>query len=152
MKDELSFEKIALKYGLLATVGLIVYFLIMKLLGLIYIVELRVFNFLILSYCVWRALTEFIKQTEDEMVYLRTLVLGVFTSLIATLPFAIFIFIYMNYDSAFMAHIIEYEMFGRYLNPYIISFLIFFEGMISGYFIAYVLMQYMKKSYLKRTY
>ena len=146
MKYDTSFDRIAVKYGLMILVGLIAYFLIMKLLGLIYIVELRVLNMFILTYGIWLALTEYLKQTGDESVYLRTLALGVFTSLTAVMPFALFILFYMQFDATFMQHIVENEMFGRYLNPFIVSFLIFFEGMISGFFIAFTLMQYLKKS------
>jgi len=149
MKRNISIENIAIRFGLLTAFGLITYFLIMNLVGLVYIVELRVFNFVILAYGVWLALKKYVNHTGDEIVYLRSLILGVLTSLIAVAPFAIFIFIYMSTDVAFMQHIVENEIFGQYLNPYIVSFLIFFEGMISGFFIAFTLMQYMKKSYIK---
>lgn len=149
MKNDTTFDRLAIRYGLLTTLGLIAYFLIMKLIGLVHIVELRVFNVMILSYGVWMALKVYIKQTGDEVVYLRTLALGVFTSLAAVLPFAIFIFLYMSWDTEFMQMVIENEWFGRYMNPYIVSFLIFFEGTISGFFIAFTLMQYMKKSFTR---
>jgi hypothetical protein len=146
MKQDTSFDRIAIRYGIMTLVGLVGYFLIMNLLGLIYIVELRIFNLFILTYGIWLALKEYLKQTGDETVYLRTLALGVFTSLTAVIPFALFILFYMQYDTTFMQHIVENEMFGQYLNPFIVSFLIFFEGMISGFFIAFTLMQYLKKS------
>ncbi len=148
MDKNTGFEKIALKYGLLSTAGLIAYFLLMNLVGLAYVVELRYLNFLILSYGIWLALKEYLRQTGDEIVYLRTLALGAFTSLTAALPFAIFIFVYMSNDTVFMQYVVENEMYGQYLNPYIVAFLIFFEGMLSGFFIAFTLMQYLKKSYL----
>ncbi len=146
MKNDSTFDKIAIKYGLLTFLGLIAYFLVMKLVGLMHIVELRVLNLFILSYGVWLAIKQYIKDSEDKFVYLQTLALGVFVSLVAVLPFAIFIFFYMTWDAQFMQMIIANEWFGEYLNPYIISFLIFFEGILSGFFIAYTLMQYMKKS------
>ena len=150
MEQEVSFDRIAIKYGLLAFLGLVAYFIVMKLLGLIYIVELRAFNMFILTYGVWSALRKYLKQTGNESVYLRTLMLGVFTTLVAVAPFALFVLFYMQIDSTFMQYIIENEIFGRYLNPFIVAFLIFFEGTISGFFIAFTLMQYMKKSMFKR--
>ncbi len=146
MERDTSFDRIAIKYGLMTTLGLTAYFIIMNLLGLIYIVELRIFNIFILTYGVWLALKEYLKQTGDEIVYLQTLALGVFVSLTAVIPFALFVLFYLQYDTAFMQHVVENEMFGQYLNPFIVSFLIFFEGMISGFFIAFTLMQYLKKS------
>jgi len=147
MKNDSNFDKIAIKYGLLTFLGLIAYFLIMKLVGLVHIVELRVLNLFILSYGVWFAIKQYLKISGNSFVYLQTLALGVFVSLVAVLPFAIFIFFFMSWDANFMQMIITTEWFGQYMNPYIISFLIFFEGMISGFFIAYTLMQYMKKSW-----
>ena len=123
----------------------------MKLFGAIYIVELRIFNLFILIVGVWFALKEFLKQTGDEIVYLRALVLGVFTSLIAVAPFALFILFYLQWDSTFMTYVVENEMFGQYLNPFIVSFLIFFEGTISGFFIAFTAMQYLKKGVYNHT-
>jgi len=146
MGQEISFEKIAVKYGVLTLIGLVGYFLVMKIFGLVDIIELRALNFVILTFGVWSALKEFLKQTGDEVVYLRSLALGVFVSLIAVAPFAVFILFYMQFDAAFMQHVIENEMFGQYLNPFIVGFLIFFEGMLSGFFIAFTLMQYLKKS------
>lgn len=144
--EDSKYEKIALKYGIYTFIGLVAYFLAMKLFGVIYIVELRIFNLFILIAGVWFALKEFLRQTGDEVVYLRALMLGVFTSLVAVAPFALFILFYLQWDSTFMTYVIENEMFGQYLNPFIVSFLIFFEGTISGFFIAFTAMQYLKKS------
>ena len=96
MENDTAFDKLAIRYGLLTTLVLIAYFLIMKLIGFVHVVELRVFNMVILTYGIWMALKVYIKQTGDDVVYLRTLALGVFTSLAAVIPFAIFIFIYMS--------------------------------------------------------
>lgn len=42
----------------------------------------------------------------------------------------------------------ENEPFGRYLNPFIVTFMIIFEGMISGLLASYISLQYLRPSHL----
>ncbi|MDN5201422.1 DUF4199 domain-containing protein [Fulvivirgaceae bacterium BMA10] len=147
LTDKHSMEGIAFKYGLLTFGGLLVFFLIMKFVGLVHIVELRSLNFLIMITGVWFALKTYEKEHSGEMIYFRGLGLGALTTVFAVIPFALFLFIYLQFDQGFMLMIRQHEMFGQYLNPYIVSFLIAFEGSLSGFFIAFTLMQYMKKKY-----
>ena len=147
MEKNQSIERIAIRYGLLTSIGLIAYFLIMKLLGLVHIVELRVFNVFILGYGIWLGLKQYLDESGNRMVYLQTFALGSLTAVSAVVPFAIFIFSYMSWDVQFMNTVIENEWFGSYMNPYIVAFLISFEGIISSFFITFTIMQYMKKSW-----
>ena len=129
LKDKSSIEYIAVKNGLIAFGGLVAYFFLMKGVGLVHIVELRSLNFLIMV----------------GLAYFNGLGLGIRTTVVSVVPFALFIFFYLKLDPAFMETIRANEMFGYHLNPYLLAFLIAFEGSLSGFFIAYTLMQYMKR-------
>jgi len=91
------------------------------------------------------AFRNYSRITGSGINYFDGLGLGIKTTLVSVLPFALFIFIYLMIDGAFMETIRQKEMFGSYLNPFLLSFLIAFEGSLSGFFIAFVLMQYYKR-------
>ncbi|MCG8317925.1 MAG: DUF4199 family protein [Cytophagales bacterium] len=145
LKDKSSIEYIAVKNGLIAFGGLVAYFFLMKGVGLVHIVELRSLNFLIMVGGVWLAFREYKKSHSEGLAYFNGLGLGIRTTVVSVVPFALFIFFYLKLDPAFMETIRANEMFGYHLNPYLLAFLIAFEGSLSGFFIAYTLMQYMKR-------
>ena len=145
LKDKSSIEYIAVKYGLMTFGGLVAYFLLMKVIGLVHIVELRSLNFLIMVTGVWLAFREYKKYHNEGLAYFNGLGLGIRTTVVSVIPFALFIFFYLQLDPVFMETIRANEMFGYHLNPYLLAFLIAFEGSLSGFFIAYTLMQYMKR-------
>jgi hypothetical protein len=145
MKRHLNnIELLAVRHGLAASIGLIGFFMLMKLAGFVHIVELRFLNVFILGAAITTGLQSYIKNTDDNFMYLRSLGLGVLTSVIAVVPFAAFLVFYLNYDTAFMTQVMQNEWFGRFLNPYIIAFVVFLEGTISGFLATYMIMQYNK--------
>ena len=150
MKRTKQLEFTALKYGLITAAGLIAYFLLMKLAGLVQIVELRMLNLFILIAGVGFAMREYKKRGEDEMDYLHGFGIGMLTSAVSVITFALFVFAYLNFfDPAFMETLRQEEAFGQYLNPYIAAVAIFFEGMGSGLILSFIFMQYMKGSMLR---
>lgn len=135
-------NRIPESYGLRIAAGLIGFFLIMKLVGLSHIVELRLLNLFILSGGVYAALKKFKHSHADRLNYFRGLITGVSTAAVGSLVFALFLFIYMKLDANMMQHIIENEPMGRYMNPYIASFIVAFEGVFSGILVTFILMNY----------
>lgn len=135
-------DRIPESYGLRIAAGLIGFFLIMKLVGLSHHVELRLLNLFILSAGVYMALKKFKQSHSDKLNYFRGLITGVATSAIGSLVFALFLFGYMKLDSEMMQFIIENEPMGRYMNPYIASFIVALEGVFSGLLVTFVLINY----------
>ncbi len=136
-------NQIHINYGLKVAGGLIAYFLIMKFAGLINVVELRVLNLFFLVAGIYFALRKFKETHGDHLNYFRALVTGVATGAIASLVFAFFLFVYVSFlDPAFMQHIIDTEPMGRYLNPYIASFIVALEGVFSGLLVTFILINY----------
>lgn len=145
-KNLTNIELIAVRHGLLTSLGLVGFFLLMKLAGFVHIVELRFLNVFFLGAGIVMGLRKYMNNAEGNFMYLRSLGLGVLTSVIAVVPFATFLAFYLNYDVAFMAEVMQNEWFGRFLNPYIIAFTVFLEGTISGFIATYMIMQYIKIS------
>ncbi|HEX5171744.1 MAG TPA: DUF4199 domain-containing protein [Cyclobacteriaceae bacterium] len=134
-------KRIDLYYGLLIAGGLIAFFLLMKFTGLVHIVELRVLNLFIMAGGIYMALKRF-RQTDlnQQFNYIRAFLFGVSTSIFASFLFALFVFIYVSFiDRALMQAIIEKEPMGRYLNPYVVSFIIAVEGILSGILVTFIL-------------
>lgn len=135
-------NRIPQSYGLRIALGLIVYFLIMHFVGLSHEVELRLLNLLILVTGVFFALKKFRETHEDHLNYFRALITGVATAAIGGCLFAAFLFIYMSLDDGLMASIRENEPMGRYMNPYIASFIVALEGLFSGLLVTFILINF----------
>lgn len=135
-------NRIPENYGLRIAVGLIAYFLLMKVIGLSHHVELRLVNLVILSLGVYLALKKFKNEHADHLNYFRGLIMGVATAGIGSLGFGLFLFIYMQLDSSMMASIVANEPMGRYLNPYMSAFIVVLEGFFSGLLVTFVLLNW----------
>lgn len=146
--SSITIEKVALKYGLYTFIGLVVYFLIMYFIGLAHVIELRNLNLFIMVPGIWFALNHFKENSNSHLNYFEGISVGTLTAAIASIPFSIFMFFFMIYNVDFMIRIKETVPFAQYVNPYIISFIVTFEGFISGVMTSFVLMQYLKKKYI----
>jgi hypothetical protein len=140
---------VSLKYGLITFAALIAYFFIMKLLRLIYFQELRVFNGVIIFIGVIFAISK-LKEIKGERInYFYGMGGGMLTTLIAIVPFSIFVLIYLLSDHTFLVALRERSAFGNLINPFIGAFVNFMEGMASGLIASFMVMQYYKPSILK---
>lgn len=147
-----TIESIALRFGLITAAALTSYFLLMKLIGWVHIVELRVLNFVILAVGVTWAISHFKKIKLGELGYLKGIGVGMMTAMIGVVIFAFFLAIYLwIIDPAFMELIQQQESFGQYLDPMTVGFTIIVEGFGSGYLITFIVMQYLKRSHLSST-
>lgn len=135
-------NRIPESYGLRIAGGLILFFIIMKLIDFAHHAELRLLNLGILVFGVYHALRKFKTTHEDRLNYFRALITGVATSAVASLTFALFLFIYMKVDTNMMQAIIDNEPMGRYLNAYMAAFIVALEGVFSGLLVTFVLINY----------
>ena len=135
-------NRIPESYGIKIAAGLIVYFLIMKFVGLGHHVELRLLNLFILVAGIYYGLKKFKETHEDHMNYFRGLVTGVAIGAVGSLLFALFLFIWMKADASMMQSIIENEPMGRYLNAYMAAFIVALEGVFSGLLVTFVLINW----------
>ena|SRR5579871_2239185 len=136
-------NRIPENYGLRIAGGLIIYFVVMHLAGFGHHVELRLLNLVILVFGIYFALKKFKESHGAHINYFRALVTGVATGGVASVVFGLFMFIYMQFDSGLMQSIIENEPMGRYLNAYMVAFIVALEGFFSGLLVTFVLINYM---------
>jgi len=135
---------IAEKHGLMVAIALLVFFFIMRAFDLLYVVELRVFNVVIMVLGILAAVRALRKNNPDEFTYFRGMGTGVLTGIIGSLLFGIFVFFYVSFiDVGLMQSIIENEPMGRFMNPYIVSVIIAVEGIASALLVSFILMNYL---------
>ncbi len=137
-------KRIPEDYGIRIGIGVTAFFLLMKFTGFFHIVELRMLNIFILVAGIYLALRKF-KETHGKHInYFRALVVGVVTGAIGSILFAVFLFIYVHIDSDFMLWLQTNEPMGRFLNPYIVAFIVALEGLFSGLLVTFVLINYLQ--------
>lgn len=137
-------NRIPENYGLKIAGGLIAFFLIMKLVGLVHHYELRFLNVFIQVGGIYFALKKFRETHGQHLNYFRALITGVATGAISSAIFAIFLFGYLTIDSNLMQGVIENEPMGRYLNPYISAFMVALEGLFSGLLFTFIIINYVE--------
>jgi len=130
-------------YGTIVFLGLIVYFFIMYAAGLIHVIELRVANLLIMAAGVYGALKQYRRTHAGHLNYFRALATGTATSVIGTSTFSVFLFFFLKFEGHLMESIHTHEALGPYLNPYIASFMVFLEGIFSGFGVTYLMVSYL---------
>lgn len=135
-------NRIPENYGLKIAGGLIAFFLLMKVVGLVHHYELRFLNVFIQVGGIYFALKKFKESHGQHINYFRALVTGVATGAIGSLLFALFLFSYMMIDNDLMQGIIQNEPMGQYLNPYIAAFMVAIEGIFSGLLFTFILINY----------
>lgn len=141
MRFDIQPKHLEVFYGLLIALGLVLYFLIMRVTGLVYVVELRVLNLLIMGAGIRAALKRFHrKDINQQFNYMRGFVLGISTAVIASLTFSGFIFIYLALlDKSLMQSIASSDTVGRFLSPMSAAAIVCLEGVTSGMLVTYIL-------------
>jgi hypothetical protein len=144
MKEQI--KKLDLKAGLLICAALIAYFLLMRYLDLVQIVELRAFNFVILFFGIILTFRYYKAHFDSEIDYFRGFVLGIFTSLYAVIPFALFVFFYLwKIEPGLVLELKSRSFFmGVEITAEKAAETVLIEGIVSGVLITYVMMQFYK--------
>lgn len=143
--EKTSVEGVGLKIGLITSLALLAYFFIMKALGLSHIIELRIFNFLILATGICYGIAKLKKDLHEQDFYLKGLAEGIYITVIALIPFGAFLSFYLEYfDLSLMEHIKTSVAMGEYINGLTVFFVISMEGLASGAVITFCAMQYFK--------
>lgn len=138
--------KLPIKYGAITAVGLIAYFLLMKVLGLETNFFLRIFNFVFIIAGVYFLLNAMFKSSDNEFSYFAGLGAGIVMTVTAIIFFLVFLGAYVTYiDPKFMEVLEDSQMWGANLELFEIAFAIFVEGLASGLIISFAMMQYFKK-------
>lgn len=142
-------EKIGLKYALFTALGLISYFMLMKLVGLEDKIQLRFLNGLIMAVGVTMAIRAYKRSVHGNIGYFHGLGVGIITSIFSTLLFSAFMLVYIKVFDDQLLHVLagnQYMGEGVSITPGLIIFMVLMlEGVISGFMIAFIAMQWFKR-------
>lgn len=139
-----SIDRLRLKYGLLIFTGLTAFFITMKLVGLVHVLELRVVNLLIVGGGIYYGLREYRRIYEHGTNYFNSFRFGLISGALGIIPFALMMVAYLSASPEFMAEVRATEIMGPFLNPVNIGFVLLAEGLGSVFLVTYTVMQYMK--------
>ena len=142
-------EKIGLKYGLLTAAGLVAYFLLMKAIGLVHIVELRFLNGLIMAVGVVLAIRAYKTMSGGSFGYFKGIGTGMITAVTGTVLFGAFMVAYVKIAGGDLLEMLSTRhYFGDRVatTPGLVIFsVLLLEGIISGFMISFIAMQYFKR-------
>lgn len=134
------------RVSVLAVLTLIGFFMLLRLIGWVHIVELRFFNLIILAIAIRRILNDERIEGKNRLEFLSGLMHGTFASMLIALGFTSFVFFYLSYiDTGLMAHIQATQPFGHYLNPLSSSLIVLIEGVASGIIISFAMLWHYSK-------
>jgi hypothetical protein len=140
---------LAWRTGLFTSALFIAYFFLMLFLGLHKHLLLRALNIVFLVGAIVYALKRYSVlrgNKEGKIEYFRGLRLGMMVTAIATIPFAIFIGIYLSIDIGFLVYLQEqHAEIGKYLYPTSAAMAVAMEGLSSGFLVTFIAMPYFKK-------
>jgi len=123
-----------------SALGMVVFFLLMKLMGLVTVVELRFFNFFIMFLGIRYALLQSRRLNDGKLEYLRGMLTGFLTAFFTSVFFAAFLVLYLMIDSPFMNYLKVTQPFGSYLSPGSAALVTIIEGIAAGAIVSFAMM------------
>ncbi len=143
-------------YGSLLFIGFLLYFLIMRSVGLYTELNLRVLNIVIHSVFIYLAIRSYyLSHPEKKSInYVKGALAGIRPGAIGVILFGLFQLVYLHFDDILMQSLQENDMVGTHLNPFTASGVVLFEGLAVTIVLSYIFMRIvdaqMEKKYLVR--
>ena len=140
----MSSTKIIVKNAFLIYTGIVIFFIIMKLLGLDNVSELRFLNFIFVLWGVNNAIKTNIDFNNDSL-YINNFSLGIATSVIGVAFTIIGLMIYVGFiQPSFMSVLENSSFWGKELSLTMVVFALAIEGIASSVICSFILMQFYK--------
>jgi len=140
--------KFSIKYGLTIGISLILYFLLVRALGLIEVYWLRLLNGIILGAGIYYTIKQNKEQLNNHIDYFSGIGIGIKAGLIATALFVSFLAIYMYHMDPGFSERLMAKLGWNISNPEkILLVTIFMEGVASTIILSLTFMQLFKTSW-----
>ena len=138
----MSVEKIVINNAVKIFLGIVLFFFLMKLIGLDEFTELRILNFAFVFWGVNTAIKQN-RKTQENSMYLHNLFIGFFTSFVSVIMVCIALTVYLYYiEPSFIQVLENSSLWGTSLTPPLMAFALFIEGVASSMICTFILMQY----------
>ncbi|SNR15246.1 hypothetical protein [Tenacibaculum jejuense] len=137
-------NKIILKNGFLIYSCIVIFFLLMKILGLDNVSELRFLNFLFVFWGVNRAIKQNINLNAQDS-YFNNFYVGFGSSVIGIALTIIGLIVYVGFiEPSFITVLENSSLWGKKLSLEMVVFALTIEGIASSVMCSFILMQYYK--------
>ncbi|MBJ6117981.1 DUF4199 domain-containing protein [Pontibacter sp. BT310] len=144
--EKVSYQKIAIKYGILVGVAHIIYFLIMGIFGLQDVVELSFLSGIFLVIGIIVAISKY-KRMNNMVEYFSGLGIGATVGVVSSVLLAIFLVLYISlYRATYLENLQASSLFPESISLVWLFVLTIFYGTIPGFFIAFIAMQWFKRA------
>jgi hypothetical protein len=130
-------------YGTYITLALIAFFMACYWLGVVHVRELRLLNFPIMMVGIYYALDQY-RKVYGHISYFRAMTLGGYTGGIAALTFALFLTFLFTVDHNLYIRVVKNEPLGQYMNLYVATAAVAFEGIFAGLMATYITLNFIK--------
>ncbi|TPE42528.1 DUF4199 domain-containing protein [Pontibacter mangrovi] len=143
---KVSFQNIAIKYGLLVGVAHILYFLLMRLLNLTQVIELSYLSGIFLIIGIVVALSKYKSLNRRALRYFDGLGIGVITAFVSSLILAVFLVIYVTvFDRTYLESLSASGFFPEGLSVLTMFWVTIGHGTWPGFIIGFIAMQWFKQ-------
>ncbi|MBA2612747.1 MAG: hypothetical protein H0U95_12290 [Bacteroidetes bacterium] len=146
-KSDTTISAISIGIGLFVSLILMGYFLFIKTYALENIFYLRLLNIFFLLGGIIVAEYFCSSKIAHKVEYLKGIRVGMQVTLAATIPYVIFMALYLKMNPDFISFIRENTNFGKFLTPLpaCVAGIVAIEGIVSGFVLTYVIMPYFKR-------
>lgn len=142
MKNLTEKTRVLLKYASIATLTYIVFFLIMKVIGLANIPEFRFVNYFLYFFVTYYALYDFVKVRRNGMEYLEGMSFSFLLGAASFLMFGFFVLMFSLFSPFFMEIVGREMQSAERLGIWGPSFIVCAEGMGISAVVSLCMMQY----------
>ena len=145
--DKASTDGIGIRYGVIASIFMIIYFIVINLIGLAHVEEVRFLSHLFIVIAVILAIGTFKRANGGRVPYLPGLGVGFVTGLVGSVIYAGFIYLYANLiNQDYQNTLRTQDYFGSILSPFTLFAAITLLGVATGAMTGYILMMLYDKS------
>jgi len=133
-------KSIAWKYGLWMAAGFTAFFLLMYSIGMADNYNLRILNSVIHLGLLYGAVNTYRKYLPEKVGnYVSGVAMGMYSSFIGVLMFAIFMGLFLAFEGNLLAHIKNTMPIGRYLTSFTTPMFVFVEGIAVSLIGSYII-------------
>jgi hypothetical protein len=143
--SNVSYQKVSIKYGILVGIAHIIYFLLMRVFGLLHIVELSFLSalFLIVGICV--AIVRFKRAKNGMINYFQGLAIGATVGVVSSTVLALFLVLYISlFDATYLQNLQASSYFPEGLSMLSLFVITIIYGSWPGFWLAFIAMQWYK--------
>lgn len=143
---KVSFQNLAIKYGILVGIAHIAYFLLMALFNLIHNVGLSYLSAIFLIIGIVMAISKYKKLKGGMIHYFEGLAIGAITAGVSSLILGLFLVLFVTvFDSTYLDALSASGLFPEGMSVLSLFLVTLLEGTVPGFLVAFVAMQWFKR-------